>query len=145
MSINNKKVDAWLCKIGGLNFALQSARVQMIVEEPHSIKVLGAPKQYESLLLLQDKFYPIVNFQNILNKELIHDVAVLVPYKDSHTDQIQSGVIEFDSIPERIQVSDDMVIPMSELADEVAGYSLIAFEYLGEKVGVIDVDKVFNL
>ncbi len=145
MLIEQKKVDTWLCTIGGKNIAIANNRLKMLVEQPNTISIVGAPDLYNRMLFLQGKFYPIVNVKPLLTDNADLQVAALVLYKDFDTSLVTYGAIEFDRIPEKILVSDDMSINLTELPTGISGYSLAGFEYVNKKIGVLDVDKIFNL
>lgn len=146
MLIEQKKVDTWLCKIGGESVAIASNRLKMIVEKPKSLNIIGAPKLYNRMLSLQGKFYPIINMRSLLAHQTnMQEVAGLILYKNLATDVVSYGVIEFDEIPQKIFVSDDMAINIDELSGELKALSIAAFEYVNKKVNVLDIDKVFNL
>jgi len=145
MSTNTKVVETWLCHIGQHAFALPASRVKMIIEDPDKINILGAAQNYQNLLLLQDKFYPILNSSAIFSSAQDLKVAVLVPYRDKPSNQVEYGVLELDDVPIKIHVNDEMAINKSELTQEVAEFALMGFNYDHKAVGVLDIDTLFNL
>jgi len=145
MSKYAKKIETFLCKLGGNSFALPTGRLKMLVEDPEIVGVLGAPKLYNRLLVLQNTFYPIVSVQALIPDATNLEVAALIAYIDKASNKPTHGVIEFDGIPERIQVSDDMQIDVNELPSEFIHLCSVGFEYMHEKIGVLDLDAIFNV
>lgn len=144
--VQDKSVSAWLLRINGHAVCVGAPELSMLLEAPKTERVLAAPAHCKEVMLLEANLYPLVDMSSLLKRAPVNSDAVgLIIYKENNETQASYGALRFDSIPERITVTDDMQIDMNTIDSQLREFVRAALMYEGQPVGVLDLSKIFSL
>ncbi|MBL4671374.1 MAG: chemotaxis protein CheW [Arenicella sp.] len=144
--VQDKSVSAWLLRINGHAVCVGASELSMLLEAPKTERVLAAPAHCREVMLLEANLYPVVDMSSLLKREPVDSNAIaLIIYKEENETQASYGALRFDSIPERIMVTDDMQIDMDAIDSQLRKFVRAAFKYEDQSVGVLDLSEIFSL
>lgn len=148
--IKTNSIQAWISKIRSTWVSVGLLEIKMLLENPTSIRVIGAPGYFSELLVFKGNVIPILNFETILDQDENkhsdeYSVTGLVTFYNCRTKKAEYGAIKFNSIPENITVTNDMQVKLNQSNSTLKKYSKNVFQYDDEIIHVLNLNKLFNL
>ncbi len=107
--MKNNTAAAWISQINGHWLAIGGYELKMLSKDSHIINVSGAPRHCHELFLMENKLFPVIDMPYLLGEQKNGDdyVIGLLTYFEQAQQQMLHGAIRFDTIPEKIMVSDE--------------------------------------
>lgn len=142
----SKKATAWVAKMNREWVAVGNFQIKMLLEEPEFISVVGAPERFEKAVFLKGNLYPVFNSKLFSSKSISKNRRSigLVIFFNEKTQQAEYGALEFESIPQKVSVSDDMEISKNDIDSKLTSFSKTAFKIKNQEILLLDLDKIFN-